>query len=280
MTLPVRYSALIATFALALAVATPGVSETAAAILTEWGTDVLTSSRQGSNVSFGPVVGGGKQSSFASSEVDALGGTARGQASLPAGNVLTIPVLRGAAESSSGPAQSTSTAIEGYTHTGSTDKTFTLTSTLTANVVPGSLSGSFPTHAEARVYLFEEQPFQFLTDLPTLIFEVGAKEIDSFELLIDDGNKALSGSLNFTLTPGQSVYLFTQLFAQGSGGGSADAFGTLTSEFDDSTGLVAASQGPLVPTAVPEPTALLVWLILGVVLSTGKCLPLRKRRAD
>jgi hypothetical protein len=237
------------------------------AVLTEWGAEARTSTRSGTNVQFGPVDGGPLAKSAASS-ISNFVGDGRAEATLPDGPSISIPELKAEAISSGERVQSLATGIEGYTYTGAAPKSFSLSSTLTASVLDPN---NDRTGVEAQIYLFGEDDFFFTFSLATLVFESGALVIDSVDLSIEqtESNAVRMGTLDFTLDPGESVYLWTQLSALGLDGGSADAFGTLTSTFEDSAGLVAASQEM---TVIPEPTAPL--FLCGSVALIG----LRRRR--
>jgi len=247
-------------FCIATAILFSHQSTHATPVLTEWGTEVLTSTRLGTIVNFGPNAGG-RLVDYAYSSINNTTGNGQAEVTLAADGSINIPTLKAEAYStSSGQAQARATGIEGYTYTGAAAKTFTLTSTLTADV--SDPEDGF-TGVEADVVVFQAEGFEFFTDLPTLIFELGATPVDDIELSVDDTemNALRMGQLTFTLEPGESVYLFAQLFAQGRNQGYADAFATLTNVFDDSTGLVAASDPtpPIVP--VPEPGVTILTLL-------------------
>lgn len=232
--------------------------------LTEWGTTTRTSTAECpsfcTNFDFGPATGGYNQASAPTSSIADAKGSAAAEASLDPGAGLALPVLRAEASSQSaslGSAFGTAFAVEGYTYDGSGSGDFTLDITLT-----GTVSDATPadgdTSIEATVYLFREENFAFVQDIPTLIFEYGAVEIDSQVLSIagNETDAVRSGSLSFSLAPGESVYLWTQLRAEAERDLSfADAFSTLTHGFRDATGLSSASNVPEPATAVLLGTA-------------------------
>ena len=76
----------------------------------------------------------------------------------------------------------------------------------------------------------------------------------------DDETLETEGSFTFTLDPGESVYVWAYMRAEAERDESyADAFGTLTFDFADETGLAAASTVPSPGTAalLAGPLALL-----------------------
>ena len=91
--------------------------------------------------------------------------------------------------------------------------------------------------------------------LDSVTLEVRPADLDA-----DDATR--TGTLSFTLEPGEQIYLYALMDVEAEREMSfADAFSTLQAGFQDSTGLVAASQ-------VPEPaTGTLLGLgLLGMAL--------------
>jgi hypothetical protein len=259
------------TLLLLLGVTVPG----SASALSEWGTQAVASRADCpsfcTNFTFGVSTGGQNQATATSSVDSPFQGTANALAELDTSPGLSVPVLKGEAFSNSGglgSAFSTAFASEGYTYTGPGSMTFTLNITLTGSVSDPT-PGDNDTFIQADVVIFAEENYLFIADLPTLIFEAGATPIDQLTLRLDpdvtDGT--LLGSVSFTLSTGESVYLWANLDAEAQRDLSfADAFGTLTTTFQDDTGLVAAS-------VVPEPgTAAL--LLIGAL---GLACPGRRR---
>lgn len=225
----------------------------AAVPLDDWGARTIVSVADCpsfcTNFTFGPTGGGVNQAS-AFSSVSTFQGNAQASAELDPGAGLNVPILKGEGYSTlsgQGSAFSTAFAVEGYTYTGPGSKTFNLDITLTGSVVDSTPADN-DTFIRAQVYIFEPEPFGFFSDLGTLIFEVGAQEIDSTTLTIfDEINAVRQGTLSFTLATGESVYLWALLDAEAQRDLSyADAFSTLGMGFQDDGGLVAAS-------AIPEP---------------------------
>jgi len=253
-------------FSLSFAVALLLAPTAGAVPLTEWGTDTVTSAADCpsfcTNFTFGPSTGGENETS-SQSDVNTFQGNAQASADLDPGAGLNVPILKGEAystQSGQGSAFSTAFAVEGYTYTGPGSKDFTLDILLTGSVSDPT-PGDNDTFIRAQIYIFEPEPFAFIPDISTLVFEVGAVEIDSTVLTIagNETNAVRQGSVSFTLATGESVYLWALLDAEAQRElGFADAFSTLALEFEDGGGLVAAS--------VPEPTtaALLALGVLGL----------------
>ena len=175
-------------------------------------------------------------------------GHAIGEASFPI-NGVPVPQVRAAAFSIAGldSAEADVFGVEGYTYTGPGSQSFTLNIQLTGTVsdpTPGDLE----TYLRAQVYVFDEAGFDFLAasgDPENAIIE-GATAIDSFDFTAYTSGTT-PGSVSFTLSSGQSVYVFARLHAiVERDGGVADGYNTLTTSFEDSTGLMAASP-------IPEP---------------------------
>ena len=258
--------------ALALLQASP------AAALSEWGTQVITSSADCpsfcTSFTFGTSTGGFQDASGFSS-VDTFRGNAQALAQLAAGTGLVVPTLQAEAYGEplqSGSAFATAFGVEGYTYTGATAKTFTLDITLEGSVFdPTPLDGD--TFIEAQIYVFEAASFSFSNDIPTLIFEIGAVPIDSTTLIIEDElNAVRQASFSFELQPGESIYLWANLDAEAQRESSyADAFSTLEFSWQNAEGLVTAS-------VVPEPGTLSLMALGTVTLAGLRRSAVRRRR--
>jgi len=220
--------------------------------LTEWGTTAQVSTANCpsfcTNVAFGPASGGALQSSAATSISDTKGSAAAAAALDPASGIQT-PLLRAEAFSGGGLGSAFGTAfgVEGYTNTSGTPRSYTL------NILLDGLVGDLGTgngKLTADLIAWQVTNFFFSSDRATLLFEAGATILDETQLLIDlSATTSASGSISFTLAPGESVYVWALLEADARRDlSSADAFSTLTTSFSDPTGLVAAS--------LPEPNAL------------------------
>jgi hypothetical protein len=242
----------------------------AASALPDWGTRTTVSTADCpsfcTNFDFGASTGGYNET-LSEASVDTFRGNAQASAELDASPGLSVPILKAEAYSESpgqGSAFATAFAVEGYTYMGGGTGEFTLDITLTGSVFdPTPLDRD--TFIQADIYIFEENPFAFIGDIPTLVFEVGAVEIDSTTLRLDPDvtNGVLNGSVSFSLEVGESVYLWANLDAEAQRDlGYADAFATLTTSFVDSTGLVASS--------VPEPGTAALLALAGLALGVRR----------
>lgn len=234
-----------------------------AALLTEWGTYAQTSTRLNiSTVLFGDRIGG-RQESSATSSINNNFGSGDAMALLDIGGSLSVPQLqaRAAGGLNAQHAQVLATGIEGYTNTGP-DRTINLNVALSINKVVA------PALLRAQAYVFDEAGFFYQQiSVESLLSEALLTPLDFTEWEFDQVQPPteLFQTLSFDMASGQSIYLWTHIFAQGDAGGEADAFGTLTFSFKDSTGLVAASQ-PSLSNVVPEPSAYITWGLLGLCI--------------
>jgi hypothetical protein len=258
----------LASYLLALAT-TLGTNANAA--LTEWGANAYVSTADCpsfcTNFAFGPDNGsGGQQAVSAASSFSDDRGNANSAASFSgAGNT---PVLKASAEASTGfhGAFGSAVAIQGYTFNGSTTQTLELTVDLTGQLtIPDAESDA---SLGATVALFSdlgfgyeefygnffEFPVTWLTDTVTG-FNAELSLIEG-----ENGPVSKSGTLTFSVDPGDSFYLWAEINANAYSGPNADViadgFNTLTMSFSDPSNLA--------PAAVPLPAA--AWLFGSAVL--------------
>ena len=173
-------------------------------------------------------------------------------------NLGLAPRLRARAEHYDGitGARATAWAIQGYTYTGAASTTLTLDALLTGSVYNPAESSSIGIFGQ--IYVYKANNFGYYHD-PGALFEIGAQWINEDAELhlglsetVTDGSDA--GSIVFDVDPGQSFYVWSELFASAVYSNSwADAYSTLNLEFDDTTNLALGA------TAVPIPGA--VWLL-------------------
>ena len=164
-------------------------------------------------------------------------------------------------------------ASELFQYVGVSPATLTLTFTLEGEVfdpVPEPLFDGTDIHAPVAV--FETTNYDFIDDLSTLIFEQGAipKALDDTTLVIeDDTNGAaivLTTELAFDVEPDEQFYVWAELQTGAFRGTRfADAFGTLTAEFDQ--------PDLVVPLSVPEPSTCALLLLAAI----GPCARSRER---
>lgn len=158
-------------------------------------------------------------------------------------------------------ARGTAWAIEGYTYTGSSTQNLSLAVDLTGSIY-NPLDNK--TWLLAAVYVCNAANFVYCTDLGKLFLEYEATLINGkfgeagasglylgFNETVTNGSD--SGNIDFDVDPGQQFYVWAYLHAQAEYDQSlADAYSTLTLEFDTTTNLTAQS-------TVPIPGA--VWLL-------------------
>ncbi|GHC63125.1 hypothetical protein [Roseibacillus persicicus] len=233
------------------------------------------------NFNFAPSDGGAGSLSSATSLTESRGSSS-GFSVLDASNGLSVPLIRTYASTNSGnwAAFGSSVAIEGYTFNGSAPKTFTLDASLTGLVsnIDNDFAGNFATLSIwspsgeffppiATRTAGPDDGF-FFSSSESSYLEFGFNQLDTLRLeqngLNDDD--VLSGSLSWTMEPGETVYLWASGRSAVYGPDSiADARNTLTASFQDSTGLSSLSGG-----VVPEPSTSLLGLLSLAVLFRRK----------
>ncbi len=243
------------------------LSNSADAMPVSWGAIATSAlgSCSGSCFAISPnqEIGGGMNANV-SSEVSDSRGLSQAQATLD-GSSFT-PVLKAFAMTNpgNGVAFSTATGVQSYTNNGPA-RTITLDLTLSASV-SGNDSG-----ASARIGVFlTDELSQFSRDFGTTAFEIGSDTLigrdtpndDSDDawasLFISSSNTPTNTSIDFHIDAGQDFLIWAGLQADSKFGGTADAFNTFTMNFDDDTGLLAAS----VANTAPVPLPATIWLFL------------------
>jgi hypothetical protein len=152
-------------------------------------------------------------------------------------------------------AQAVAWAVQGYTNTSAAPLTTTLLLSLTADVTGGN-------DLEARMYLFQDEGFEYAFDPGTILFETSSQLWPGFEPLANnagpDGFDVLFGNISgavdesrsfeFTVDAGDSFYIWARLVATADNPGEVDASGTLTASFTNTAGLQpAATDGGSAP---------------------------------
>lgn len=208
-------------------------------------------------------IDGGAGFSSSYSSLDNSDGNGQAAASLNGGGA-GLPMLR--AEAYSGPDSRVGADAAGmrkYTYTGASSN-FTLDLTLDGEVNDPTTPPEFPDASlVANLVVVLASDLDFSTDYGTFAFEIVAgtpdaslldeTRIDFFNLgLFDSGPQSVTQSVSFTLNDGDEIFVWANLLANGTRGGSADAFNTASLAF--SSGNVAGL------TAVPLPAG--VWLLL------------------
>ncbi|WDE00180.1 PEP-CTERM sorting domain-containing protein [Thalassomonas actiniarum] len=155
-------------------------------------------------------------------------------------------------------------AMQHYSYTGTEATTIDLDINLHGSVGINNNDGYSNNSLRADVAVFIGDSLEWSTDIATLYYELASgMEKDKTTLYINSGNDVNNlDSLSFDLQPGESFFVVASMRAK-SRNGYADAWNTLSLNFEDDNGLVAASAG-IVPVDVPEPTSL---GMLGLALS-------------
>ena len=160
-------------------------------------------------------------------------------------------------------------AVQHYTYQGSDDHTIDLNFNLHGVVNPSVIDTT--NHLKATVAVLTGSSDRFLRWEPWTPYDAvgylyeelggnferaGIERADIFS-----GEQDVPGSLSFNIDSGESFYVLTEITAS-TFAGTADGWNTLSLNFADTSGLTAASGGPLnnqPTTAVPLPAT---WLML------------------
>lgn len=165
-----------------------------------------------------------------------------------------LPILKAyAGASPTGGSSASAFGIQTYIYEGAAAKAFTLDFELDA--VLAANGGSATATGEVAVFL-GTTPF-FTSDFGTLLFEGvnPADQLGDDSIFFDTvGSQSDTGSLTFTVEPGDIFSVAAGLRSSVRRGGLVDAENTFTSSFTDDTGLTPVA----VPNAVPEPTSLVM----------------------
>jgi len=196
---------------------------------------------------------GGEFSITANSEENSYA-NARASASLAsAGYLPTLRVETSAANNRGGFAEAF--AVQGFTYDGTDPFTFNLNYDFHGSVGANPTGSISRNELRADVAVLIGNDLEFYPDWATLVYEV-AYNLDNAgtdSLFISSGiDVNTSGSISFDLNAGDDFYIVSSVGAR-SVDGFADSFNTFTMNFDDDTGLTAATVN-----AVPVPAA--VWL--------------------
>ncbi|WP_281556244.1 PEP-CTERM sorting domain-containing protein [Thalassomonas sp. RHCl1] len=155
-------------------------------------------------------------------------------------------------------------AMQRYTYTGTEATTIDLDINLHGSVGSNNNDGYSNNSLRADVAIFIGDSLEWSTDIATLYYELASDmEKDKTTLYINSGIDVNNlDSLSFDLQPGENFFVVASMKAK-SRNGYADAWNTLSLNFEDDSKLVAASAAST-PVDVPEPTSL---GMLGLALS-------------
>ncbi|MHC4993988.1 MAG: hypothetical protein ACYTGQ_02945 [Planctomycetota bacterium] len=206
----------------------------------------------GSNVGTQILQHGGLNFTSSSLTINEPFGDSRADAFATLSDSGFIPTLRANAVSDGTHAQASAWGVQGYTNTSAEPLDTTLMLNLTADITGAN-------DLDARIYLFEDDNFQFSFDSGTILFESPSQlwpgfVSNSFTVLLGNHTGAVeeTRAFPFTVAPGDGFYIWAQLLATADNPGQVDAFNTLTASFTNTVGLAPAATS----FAIPEPTSL------------------------
>lgn len=259
--------------ALSLAFTAEGVAQVTV-VEPAWGSQSFASvadrrfSSTSTNFNFAPS-NGGPGVLTSNTAISEARGSSSSYSALDATNGISVPLIRTFATTgnSNSAASGGSVVVEGYTYTGSSPGTFNLDATLTGSFtsIDNDFAGNFATlsiwspeggFGPPVFSRSAEQPddgFFFSSDEGSYL-EFGFDRLATLRLEQNglNGDDVTSGTLTWTMDPGETVYLWASGRSQVYGPNStADARNTLTTSFQDSTGLTSLSGGLI----IPEPSA-------------------------
>lgn len=204
-------------------------------------------------------IDGGDGLSSSYSSINNSDGNAQAQATISGAQSL-IELKAEAFSGSNSRATAEAAAMQQYLYQGASSN-FSLDVTLDGEIINGSQD--FDASLSANVMVFIASDIEFYSDYGTFAFEVlpgtpGASLLDEVEInflalnFLDAGFQSHTETLNFSLNPGDLVYIWASLIGSGTRGGSADAFSTLDLNF------TAGNTGGLSAVPLPAPLVLLV----------------------
>lgn len=203
---------------------------------------------------------GGEFSTSAFAEESSYG-LGRAQATLSGSSYL--PELKALGSSDVGKrGAGTAFGVQGFIYSGPA-KNLTLDMNLDGSITDNPVGYTSNTLG-ASIAILKGSSLDWFPDFATLVFEVAGStttQVGVVQMFLSEPglNQSTSDSISFDVEPGDEFYVVTELNASGQNG-TADAWNTLTLNFDNNSGLT--------PAAVPEPTSLAVFAT-AIVLMLG-----------
>ncbi len=194
--------------------------------------------------------------------VDFTSSSGRGFAEAAFTGDVFAPLLRALGSSPAGQTtggEGIATAIQRYEFTGAAPEDFSITVTVDADFSLPNANSDVEARGRLAVYTLVDPIFttdfstgvlesiQVPADEQGAVFEVGQVSDNPF---FAPGSGFDTDTVNFTLNPGDVLYVFAQLTAKGENGGVADATSTLTVTFGPTDPVQL-----LAPSVVPVPAA-------------------------
>ncbi len=259
-----------------------GLVATSALAQSEWRTQVqvTTGSGTGGNLEFA-FDGGLNIPSASTSLSNPLGSFGEATSALDSSGF--IPTLGVRAISGSDRAQAVAWGVQLFTNTTGSPIDTALVLQLDGNIVGNN-------DLEARIYLFEDENFEFSPDPGTMLFESSSQLWPGFELFannlgplgfdIDINNTAGPVSetrqFDFTVAAGDSFYVWAYMLGTADNPGEVDASSTLTASLTNTLGLSTGGSagGPQVPGLglIATITAVALLMILGAFFARHRSL--------
>jgi hypothetical protein len=211
------------------------------------------------------ILDGGEFAGSASATID--NDTAFGFASASFQGDVFSPLLRSRAESPLGDTagDGIATAVQGYTYMGAAAQDFSILVSLSGTIVePDPSSGGSEGSIEGRAAVYSHPDAPFGTNYSSFIFEEipsGGVLLANEQLFLTTSIDLSAATLDFTLSPGDEVYVWMQLETKSERGAIVNALNTFGMAF------TAGDTATLQATVVPEPTS--VWLFLTGLIALG-----------
>lgn len=212
------------------------------------------------------ILNGGEFASSASATID--NDTAFGFASAMFQGDVFSPLLRSRAESPVGDdtaGDGIATAVQGYTYMGAAAQAFSILVSLSGTIdEPDASSGGSEGIIEGRAAVYSHPDAPFGTNYSSFIFEEipsGGEVLANEQLFLTTSLDLSAATLDFTLNPGDEVYVWMQLETKSERGAIVNALNTFSMTF------AAGDTATLQATVVPEPAS--VWLFWSGLITLG-----------